>query len=135
MTSLLSVVIPTLNEAPNIAGAGASARAAGARLVTGERGRGPQLNLGAAHAAGDVLCFLQTDVRLHPRAGDAMRLALADPRLVGGNFRVDFGPSPHARFLAAFCHVIRQLRVYYGDSAIFCRAAAFRARAASLPTL
>ena len=150
MTSLLSVIIPTLNEAPNIAGAIASARAAGAgevivadggsrdataaaaqaagaRLVTGERGRGPQLNLGAAHAAGDVLCFLHADVRLHPRAGDAMRLALADPLLVGGNFRVDFGPSPHARFLAAFYHVIRRLRVYYGDSAIFCRAAAFRA--------
>ncbi|MEE9277864.1 MAG: TIGR04283 family arsenosugar biosynthesis glycosyltransferase [Dehalococcoidia bacterium] len=146
----LSVVIPTLSEAETVAGAVASALAAGAdevivadggssdgtaqiaaqagaRVVQGPRGRGLQLNAGARVASGDALCFLHADVRLSPRAGAAIRDALQDRAVVGGNFRVRFGETAHGRFLAAFYHVIRQLRIYYGDSAIFCRAAAFRA--------
>ena len=149
MTGLrLSVVIPTLQEAQNVAeavrnaqAAGADevivadggstdatpdrARAAGARVVTAPRGRGLQQNAGAAAATGDLLCFLHADARLTPAAGAAIRRALQDPAVVGGNFRIRFGPTLHGRVLAAFYHVIRQLRVFYGDSAIFCRAGAF----------
>ena len=81
MTSLLSVVIPTLNEAPNLAGAGASARAAGAGEVIVADGGSRDATTAAAHAAGDVLCFLQADARLHPRAG-----AVFGPAADGGYY-------------------------------------------------
>ena len=110
----LSVIIPTLNEAEAIAGAVSSALSAGAdevvvsdagsqdatapiaeslgaRVVTGARGRGPQLNRGAEAARGQIYCFLHADARLHPASGRAMRAALRDPGVVGGNHRVDFG--------------------------------------------
>ena len=146
----LSVVIPTLDEAGAVAGAirsalaaGATevivadggsrdgttaiAAAAGARVVRAPRGRGPQLNSGAAVACGNALCFLHADGRLAPAAGASIRKILNDPSIIGGNFRPHFGRSAHGRFLAALYHVIRRLRIYYGDSAIFCRADAFRA--------
>ena len=146
----LSVVIPTLNEEPLIGVAIASALAAGAaevivadggstdrtvaialaagaRVASGARGRGAQLNLGASEARGAALCFLHADARLPAAAGSQIEGALADPRVVGGNFRIRFGPSLHGRSLGAFYHVIRRLGLYYGDSAIFCRRATFEA--------
>ena len=60
-------------------------RASGrARVVTAPRGRGPQLNAGAAAAQGDVLWFVHVDTRPDPSALDGMRRALADPAVVGG---------------------------------------------------
>ena len=144
----LSVVIPTLDEAGAVAGAIRSALAAGATevivadggsrdgtvgiaaaqgasIVQAPRGRGPQLNAGAAAARGDTLCFLHADGRLAPAAGASIREILNDPSVIGGNFRPHFGHLAHGRFLAALYHVIRRLRIYYGDSAIFCRTDAF----------
>lgn len=146
----VSVVIPTLAEAPSIAGAvrnalaagadevvvadGGStdrtveiAREAGARTLLAPRGRGPQLNAGAAAASGEVLCFLHADVRLPPGAVGLILRALEDRRTVGGNFHVYFGSTLHARFLAAVYHVNRRGGLYYGDSTIFCRRRAFEA--------
>lgn len=146
----LAVVIPTLQEerlisaaVRNAFAAGADevvvadggsidatrdrASAAGATVVESPRGRGMQLNAGTRAASGTLLCFLHADVRLPAGAGERIRAALADPRVVGGNFRISFGPSGHGRFLAAFYHVIRQLRIYYGDSTLFCRREAFEA--------
>jgi rSAM/selenodomain-associated transferase 2 len=151
----LSVVIPTLREAATIAGAvrsaldagasevivadggsddGTAARAlaAGALVTTAPRGRGPQLNAGAALATGDVLCFVHADVRLPPDAAAQIARALRDPQILGGNFRVRFGRGGHGRFLAALYHVIRQLRIFYGDSAIWVRRDAFH-RAGRFP--
>jgi len=146
----ISVVIPTLEEGRTIAGAvrgafdagadevvvadgGSSdgtvtaAHDAGARLVRAPAGRGRQLAAGARAATGEALWFVHADVR-PPRAGAAaIRRALARPGVVGGSFRIDFGPSLHGRFLAAFYHVLRRLGVYYGDSAVFCRREALAA--------
>ena len=145
----VSVVIPTWQEATTIEGAITSARragadevivsdggspdgtadlarAAGARVVEGAQGRGPQLNAGAAVAMSDVLWFVHADARVGPGGADAIRAALGDPRVVGGNFRIVFGPSANGRLLAAFYHVIRHGRMFYGDSAIFCRREVFQ---------
>jgi rSAM/selenodomain-associated transferase 2 len=146
----ISVIIPTLQEGPTIGGAvrsawragvdevivsdagstddtAANARRAGAIVIRGTRGRGPQLNAGAAVAAGDILWFIHADARVAPESGDAIRNALLGSEVVGGNFRIRFGASRHGRFLTAFYHVIRQFRVFYGDSAIFCRRSTFDA--------
>ena len=150
MDRSVSVIIPALNEAPVIAvaigsaieaGAGevivadggsadgtvGAAIAAGARVVVAPRGRGAQLNAGAAASRGDVLVFLHADGVLPQAAVRQIEDALEDSSVVGGNFRINFGTSGHARFLAAFYHVIRRLTVYYGDSAIWCRREDFEA--------
>ncbi len=56
-----------------------AARAAGAdRVLTGAgRGRGRQMNTGAAAAVGDVLCFLHADTRLDGCDGVSMRVLAA----------------------------------------------------------
>ena len=85
----LSIVIPALDEAANLARllpdltraapdaevlvvdavsrdgtADVVARNPGARLLTAARGRARQMNAGAAAAAGDALLFLHADTRL-----------------------------------------------------------------------
>jgi glycosyltransferase involved in cell wall biosynthesis len=104
-----SIIIPTLNEALQIASAIASARAlepaeiivvdggssddtlAAARgadqVMTAARGRASQQNAGAAASRGDVLLFLHADCRLTPGSLDQIGSALADSRCVGGCFR------------------------------------------------
>jgi rSAM/selenodomain-associated transferase 2 len=89
----LSVIIPTFNEAPNIArlvaelrrhdppgtveilvvdahstdGTAELARQAGATLLPAPQpGRAAQMNHGAAHATGDILYFVHADVSIHP---------------------------------------------------------------------
>ena len=89
----LSVIIPTYNEAPTIAGliqslrrhdphreveilvvdahspdgTAEAARQAGATvLLTPKPGRAAQMNLGATHATGEVLYFVHADVGIHP---------------------------------------------------------------------
>ena len=112
----ISVVVPTLNEADEIAACLASvARQNGpwqvvvadggsgdgtaeaarqamprAHVVVAERGRARQMNAGATAATGDVLLFLHADTRLPGGALAAVRAALADAAVVGGCFRTRF---------------------------------------------
>ena len=94
---MLSVVVPTLEEQPTIGslvrglldevdevvvsdggsrdGTAEAARQAGARVVSGARGRGPQLDRGAAAASGDVLWFLHADAVVPAGLGRAVRRA------------------------------------------------------------
>jgi rSAM/selenodomain-associated transferase 2 len=142
---VLSVIIPVWNEAPLVADAVASARviaeevivvdggstdetvklakAAGAHVLTAPKGRGPQLHAGARAATGDILLFLHVDARLPAPARQAMLARLADPRVIGGNFLIEFFPlSWFTRFLAPFNDLRRRItRRYYGDSGIFVR--------------
>lgn len=142
----VSLVIPTLNEARHIgevvrhalslgpeevivADGGSTdetperARAAGARVVHGPRGRGACLDAGAASAGGDVLLFLHADTRLPEDAIDHIRVALADRRVIGGNFYLRFVPyTPAAVALTTYNHLRRKvLGIYGGQSAIFVR--------------
>lgn len=147
--SLISIVIPTLNEAETLPsllstlgreivdheilvidggsadGTADLARQAGATVLAAPRGRGPQLARGAAAAHGDIILFLHADSAF-PRGGlAALRDALdRSPDAEGGNFRLLFdGQDAFSRWLERFYDRIRRLGFYYGDSGIFIRRA------------
>ncbi|MGQ0675480.1 MAG: TIGR04283 family arsenosugar biosynthesis glycosyltransferase [Rhodospirillales bacterium] len=150
---LISIVIPTLNEADALPallgelkgeatphevivadaessdGTRTIALRHGARLAATARGRGAQLAAGAAAARGDLILFLHADSRF-PRGGLALIRSIADARadIVGGNFRLAFHePDRFASWVMRFYALIRRFGLYYGDSGIFVRAAHYRA--------
>jgi len=103
----------------------------GARLLAAPRGRGPQMNAGAAVARGDVLLFQHADVALPADAARWIGSAFQDPQTVAGAFRtetrVDSGRSRLAPLLRVADVRSRWSGLPYGDQALFVRAAAFRA--------
>ena len=146
----LSIVIPALDEARSIGatldaarrvGAGVEvivvdggsadataevARGRGARVIHGERGRGAQMHAGALAARGEVLWFLHADTLAPPDAFERICEVLADPRAVGGNFRVSFdGVSAAARFMTWWYPQLRRIGLAYGDSGFFVRRAVY----------
>jgi rSAM/selenodomain-associated transferase 2 len=98
------------------------------RVMESPRGRGTQMNAGAAAASGDVLLFLHADTQLPADAAGHLARALADPRALGGNFRIRFTPRGLVADLFAWVYNVRsRARIFYGDSAIFVRREAFEA--------
>ena len=151
ISPMISIVIPTLDEAwhlPHLltdlrAGGAAAeiivvdggstdetraiARQMGAGVIRAARGRGHQIAAGAASASGDTLLFLHADTRFPPggltRIGE---LLAARPEAVGGNFRLDFdGATDFDAWLRRFYAWIRAKGFYYGDSGIFVRRAVY----------
>ncbi len=149
---LISVVVPVLNEARGlpslldhllqlegrfevvIADGGssdgtpqlASAHPSAPRLVSSRPGRAEQMNAGAAQARGEALLFLHADTRLPSDAYQSLRRTLADPAVIGGNFKLRFeGADRFSRLLDGWYALQRRAGVYYGDSAIWVRATAF----------
>ena len=138
----VSVVIPALDEAERIGatiGAAFAAGAAevivcdggsvdatvavagshGARVMTGERTRGRQLNQGARAAAGDTLVFVHADTLLPPGAADAVERALAAH--VFGGFHVEF-LEPGLDYVARLINArTRFTHAPWGDQAQFTR--------------
>ena len=144
----LSIVIPTLNEAAEIAGAldalqplrargcevivadGGSAdgtvelaRPLADRVLVAEHGRARQQNAGAAVATGDVLLFLHADTRLPP---DADRIVLGRLEMSGrgwGRFDVRLtGRHPLLRVIERMIGARSRLSgIATGDQAIFVR--------------
>ena len=148
---MISVVIPTLDEAEMLPrllsslaaqaaeiivvdggsrdGTEAVARAHGARLLRAGPGRGTQLRRGAEVARGAVLLFLHADC-VFPHGGLASieRCLAASPEVVGGNFRLVFeGDDAFSRWLTGFYGWIRERGFYYGDSGLFVRREVYRA--------
>jgi rSAM/selenodomain-associated transferase 2 len=144
--AMLSIIIPTLNEAAAlgatldaVARLGASvevivvdggsddetigiARAHKAQVYTAPRGRGSQLHAGAGVAEGAILWFLHADTHPPVDADQDILRACADPAVIGGNFAVKFdGKSLAARFLTELYAYLHWLGLCYGDSAIFVR--------------
>jgi rSAM/selenodomain-associated transferase 2 len=147
---MISVVIPTLNEAARLPalllvlrsepvaceiivvdggsedGSAEAALAAGAtRVLAARRGRGNQLAAGAAAARGSVLLFLHAD-SCFPAGGLVAldHLLRQRPELAGGNFRLLFdGQDEFSCWLNGFYALIRRLGFWYGDSGIFIRRA------------
>ena len=142
----LSVIIPTFDEADTLSGCVASVRSviaqceivvadggsrdgtlararslAGVLALVAPRGRGPQLNAGAAAASGDVLLFLHADTRLPADAEALVRSALADPGVVGGSFFLGFD-SPHPLLrLSSLASRLNRSWATYGDQGFFFR--------------
>jgi rSAM/selenodomain-associated transferase 2 len=139
----ISVIIPALNEAACIAQTLRSVRAekpreilvvdcgssdatcelAGeaGRVLHGPRGRPAQMNLGAAHAAGDVLLFLHADCTLEPGALLAAVECLGRRGVVAGCFRMTVtAPGLAYRLLDACATArVRLTGLIYGDQGLF----------------
>ena len=145
-TSLISVVIPTLNEAASIGATldalfdadahceiiiadGGSTDATlsvienyPVKIVKSRRGRGTQLKNGAQHANGDFLWFVHADTTAAPECFRQMRRVLEDQSIAGGNFTIRFdGERSAAKFLSWLYPKLNALGLIYGDSAIFVR--------------
>jgi rSAM/selenodomain-associated transferase 2 len=141
----LSIIIPTLNEAPRLKtllpyltsnaragsppeiivadggstdGTGEVARTLGARVIAGPKGRASQMNAGAKEARGRILYFLHADT-IPPREFQSKIEEALARRDTAGCFRLRFEPSD--RFLDAFAWCSRlNLRICRGgDQSLF----------------
>lgn len=141
----LSVVIPAIDEARQLArtiGAATSpdaeiivsdggsrdhtvqiASSLGARIVSGEPGRALQQNRGAAAARGEVLLFLHADTHLPCNYVDHVFETLMDRRTLLGAFRFATDIHTPAMRSVAFFTNLRAgwLNLPYGDQGLFMR--------------
>jgi len=150
---MISVIIPTLNEEKNIgrciervraedceceiivADGGSTdltvdvaGRHEGVKIVESGRGRGTQMNRGAAAAAGDILLFLHADTTLEQGWSNAVLSSVGRGRAVAGafTFRIDNPGRPYRiieLWVSLRCAVFM---LPYGDQAIFVKADIFR---------
>ena len=153
----LSVIIPTFNEAANIAATLANVRAqhpheilvvdgdssdatvrlaepAADRVLLSVRGRAAQMNLGAALATGDAFLFLHADCTLAPGGiAEAVHL-LTKRHVAGGCFSMGI-PHPHPLYRSiAYCATarVRLFGIVYGDQGLFVQREMFN-RAGGFP--
>jgi rSAM/selenodomain-associated transferase 2 len=156
----LSIVMPVLNEAADIAaalerlsplrrdgvevivadgGSSDNTRSLAAplcdRVIDAPRGRAAQMNAGAAAATGDVLLFLHADTQLPDGAPRLIRDGLADGAHVWGRFdvRID-GPYALAIVATMMNGRSRLTGIATGDQAMFVTRAAFE-RAGRFPQI
>jgi len=148
---LISIVIPTLNESACLEdtltpivglakdaieiivadggstdGTLAIAKRMGVRVVSTAKGRGRQMNAGAALASGEVILFLHADTRLPPDFVDQVWQVMSK-QVVAGAFRLRIaGASLAFRMVEWGTNVRSRVRkIPYGDQAIFVRAKDF----------
>ncbi len=151
---MISVIIPVLNERPNIRncidvvlsegadlevivcdggstdGTAAIVETYRDRYVTllqTPKGRGTQMNAGASAAKGDILLFLHGDTRLEKGWHDAVLRALEDPAVAAGAFtlRID-NPKRHYRLIESVVKCrCRIFKLPYGDQALFMKRKVF----------
>jgi len=152
--SKLSIILPVLDEGERIAGAldrladlralgvevivvdGGSrdatvlrARMRADHVISGTRGRAPQMNAGAAKASGDVLLFLHADTRLPDDADHLVLDGLARSERAWGRFdvRIEGAHSLLSMIAGAMNIRSRLTGIATGDQAIFVRRKAFDA--------
>ncbi len=148
----LSIIIPTLNEAPQLSDTLKPLRALQTRghevivvdggssdhtpaiareftdqVIDSARGRAHQMNSGAAAASGDVLLFLHADTQLPDQADRLIAGALLDGKIPWGRFDVRLSGE---HFLLRSIETLMNFRsrvssIATGDQAIFVRRALF----------
>ncbi len=150
MRELLSIILPTYNEASTLRSAirsvrcevsaeiivvdGGStdatlaiARASTDRVLEAPLGRASQLNAGAEVASGSVLMFLHADTILAEGALAEVYRVMEDSRLVGGAFTLRIGEGGAMRVISWGSNLrSRFLGLTYGDQAVFVRSPVFR---------
>ena len=152
--SSLSIIVPVLDEAAGISAAlealtpfrqrgievivvdGGSrdrtmelARPLADQAIAAPRGRGAQMNAGAAIATGDVLLFLHADTTLPPDVDGLLLEAMRDSTWQWGRFdaRIE-GGNPLLAMVAGFMNWRSLITgIATGDQAMFVRRAAFGA--------
>jgi rSAM/selenodomain-associated transferase 2 len=147
-----SVVVPTWNEAANLADLAASlalqdcahewivadggstdgtvalAERLGARVVRGARGRGVQLAHGARAAQGELLLFLHADAVLARGALAALEAAFTEPRVIAAGMRQEIAhPARFYRWVERAANRRVAFGWVYGDSGLCVRRAAYDA--------
>ena len=95
--------------------------------LTSERGRGRQMNAGAAAAKGVILLFLHADTRLPAGALKKIAYGLEKQDFVAGAFDLDIDSDRwFLRYIAARTSMRSRVnRIPYGDQAIFIRKSYF----------
>ena len=147
---MLSIIVPTLNEAGRIGGLVDAVRSAdvevivadggsddntraiaaahGARVIIAPRGRGPQLNAGGALARGRSLLFLHADTTLPDGFARLVQRTLDDPAVALGAFR--FRLDRQGLLLRTVELAVRLrcglFKMPYGDQAFFMRRDTFK---------
>jgi rSAM/selenodomain-associated transferase 2 len=151
---VLSIIVPALREAENlarllpvlraaapgaeiiVADAGSddgtreiAARVSGVTVLDCPRGRARQMNAGAAAARGESLLFLHADTALPAGFEASIARALADPDVVGGRFDVRLdNPAWPYRLIGGLMNWRSRLSgISTGDQALFVRRAVFEA--------
>ncbi len=152
LNPMLSIIIPTLNEAGHLTSTlaripespgmeviiadGSShdttlevAASSGARTISSPRGRARQMNVGAREAKGKFLLFLHADTLLPDGFADYISSILSRRGVSAGAFQLKFHPPlPGLRFIERLANWrARALQWPYGDQGIFLRADRFRA--------
>lgn len=150
MPATVSIVVPTLNEAPRIEACLRRLRsdfpscelvvvdggstdgtvelaARYAATIGSVAGRATQMNAGAAVSSGDVLWFIHADCQVPADALELLRQALRDPGVVGGGLQLSFDQrSVGLDYLAISSNVrARRLSWIFGDQAMFVRREVF----------
>jgi len=140
----ISIIIPTLNEEQVLGNTlahlqnrqncevivvdgGSSdttlslARQAGCRTISCPRGRGRQMNIGAAAARGEVLLFLHADTLLPDQFPQLVLNTVKQPGTVAGAFSLAIdAPRKSLAAIAWLANLrSRMLKLPYGDQALF----------------
>jgi rSAM/selenodomain-associated transferase 2 len=149
---VISVIIPTLNEAKALPATLDSVFAQPGRFETilvdggstddtlaiaasyprvrvcaSRRGRAEQMNAGAEVAGGEFLLFLHADTHLPPRAIAELNRLEADPDCQAGGFHHAFSGRHWTLRFVSWLHNRRcaWTGIFYGDQAMFVRRALF----------
>lgn len=144
-----SVIIPTLNEAANIADCiqrlrtlnssvqiivvdGGSrdqttliAEKSGAEVICSAPGRGVQCNYGSKKANGDILIFLHADTLLPSNAFMFLNNLFSDPRVKIGTFRLRFDSENWFLGLCGYLTRFDSILTRFGDQGIVVRGSFF----------
>lgn len=146
----ISIIVPTLNEAANLAALQVAADAVHELIVvdggssdgtpeiaaqlgfrvfceTGPGGRGRQLNTGAKQATAPILLFLHCDTVLPPDFPEAILHCMEDPTTTLGAFRLRIqDSSPLLSCIIAMANLrSRFFSLPYGDQGLFIRSDQF----------